>query len=62
MSLALNVMQHFIITATINKIENLHCEKIVKILNMVLVQILIISTIFLQCKFSIFYIVGVIKK
>ena len=45
MSLAVNVMQHFIITATIYKNENLHCEKIVKILNMVLqagpIQILI---------------------
>ena len=41
MSLEVNVMQHFIITATIYKIENLHCEKIVKTLNMVLVQILI---------------------
>ena len=41
MSSEVNVMQHFIITPTIKKIENLHCEKIVDILNMVLVQILI---------------------
>ena len=48
MSLAVNVMQHFIITATIYKIENLHCEKIVKILNMVLLNMVLLNMVLVQ--------------